>query len=97
MGHDIYGFDSGNPDEANEVSYLRRGAFGDAAREIYKALGAENHDCGCSGCGGDPVFFSKDQLVAARDKLPAGDDMAPERSFLDDCIASGDGVWVAFW
>jgi len=97
MGHDITGFASKDEACREEIAYLRRGAGNELARSIYRALGAENEDCGCSGCGGT-VHFTEDQLRVALTKLPDDDDHEPERRFLRDCIEKGGGgAWVGFW
>lgn len=99
MGHDVCGFKGelvkGVAKE--EVAYLRRGAFNELGREIYKALGAVDHDCGCSGCGTDK-FFTHAEIEAALKKLPLREDLQPEREFLTDCLRAGEhGVTIGFY
>lgn len=103
MGHDICGFANDNAPHdddgavRDEIAYLRRSAGNPLARSIYEALGAQEHDCGCSGCGGE-VHFTEAQLRDALAKLPDGDDYEPERTFLGDCIEKGGGgAWIGFW
>ena len=94
MGHDITGYSDAACD--HEVAYLRRGAFNEIARAIYIALGATEHDCGCSGCG-TVAYFSRTALEGALQKLPIGEEYEPERKFINDMLAkSGVGAWVTF-
>lgn len=98
MGHDICGFkNTDSKCEGEEIAYLRRSAGNELARDIYKALGATSHDCGCSGCGGI-ANFTEAQLRDALGKIPDDEDHEPERKFLRDCIEKGDGgAWIGFW
>lgn len=101
MGHDISAYkteyNEERDDEREEIAYLRRGAFNPLKDQIYEALNAENHNCGCSGCGGEQKF-TIDEIRAALDRLPAGDDAQPEREFLSDIVASGlKEVWIDFY
>lgn len=94
MGHDIYGFHG--KDKKLQIAYLRRGAFNGQARSIYVALGAEKHDCGCSGCGTEQ-FFTREQLRLALAKLPRDDDHEEEREFIANCIGAGEvGAMIDF-
>jgi hypothetical protein len=100
MGHDISAYkgnvvDSGNGEHS--IAYLQRGAFNSKARELYKALDAEDCDNGCSGCGEDR-YFTEAQLKAALEKIPHGDDFKDEREFLQICVDQGEaGATVGFW
>ena len=97
MGHDISAFNKAEePNE--EIAYLRRSAFNSLNGAIYTALKAEDQNCGCSGCGNDPIHFSEAQLKEAKSRLPSGDDYEQEREFLDNCLTNGaSGVWIGFW
>jgi hypothetical protein len=81
MGHDISAYKHKDDTHDQEIAYLRRSAFNDLAREIYKALGAEEADAGCSGCG-LTTWFSKSELEAALARLPKTDELMPELLFL---------------
>lgn len=96
MGHDISGYTTKDRDK--EIAYLRRSAGNELAREIYKALKAEEYDCGCSGCG-DSAFFSVDRLRTAAAFIADKEGLGPEMKFLADCIANADskGVWIGFY
>lgn len=95
MGHDISGFKQDDISQEKEIAYLRRSAGNPLARVIYEALDAEEHDCGCSGCG-THKSFSTEQLKNALAKIPAGEETQPERKFLSDCIAAGGEINVCF-
>ena len=98
MGHDICGFNKADEETRSEIAYLRRNAFNPLKNAIYNALGAEEQNCGCSGCGGDPIHFTEDQLKEAMAKLPEGENYQPERDFLAGCLSNGAaGAWIAFW
>ena len=97
MGHDICGFKSADKAQETEIAYLHRGAGNPLARSIYEALGAQEHDCGCSGCG-STAHFTVAQLREALTKIPTDEEHEPERQFLRDCIDKGEGgAWVGFW
>lgn len=98
MGHDICGFKNHDKKhEGEEIAYLRRGAGNSLARDIYVALDATEHDCGCSGCGA-VVNFTETQLREALEKIPNDEDHEPERQFLTNCIEKGEGgAWIGFW
>jgi len=94
MGHDIFGF---NDKQRNKkISYLRYSAGQEQARYIYRALDAEEHDCGCSGCG-ETVFFTKQKLRHAIMKFSA-EKHEQEHQFLRDLIEKGSakGAWISF-
>lgn len=95
MGHDIFGHRNENDEQ--EIAYLRRGAFNQAAREIYRALDCTDLDGGCSGIG-EGRHFTRDQLVAAVKSLPPSDELQPEVTFLWDCINKGgdQGAFIYF-
>jgi hypothetical protein len=95
MGHDISGYKQDDSSQENEIAYLRRAAWNPLARVIYEALNAEEHDCGCSGCGSQQAFSQK-QLISALSKIPEGEETEPERKFLSDCIAAGGEIDVHF-
>lgn len=96
MGHDISGYAKDDDAQENEIAYLRRSAGSNMARDIYKALGAEKYDGGCSGIG-EYAYFTEDQLRIALTKIPEHSDYEPERQFIRDCIKhGGGGAWVAF-
>jgi len=103
MGHDIFAR-RGKPEVGREMqffaqeetAYLRRGAFNNLGREIYKALDATQYDAGCSGNGED-VYFTQQQIADSLKRLPQGEQLEPEREFLSDCLAAGgDGVTISF-
>jgi hypothetical protein len=103
MGHDIFAR-AGKPEEGKEEeflgleedAYLRRGAGNNLAREIYRVLGAEEYDAGCSGSG-EVAYFTHDQIKAALARLGDGEDLEPERTFLNSCLAYGEaGVTISF-
>ncbi len=98
MSHDIAGFRAEDKEFNKQIASLNRSAGNNLARVIYEVLGAEDLDCGCSGCG-DNREFTLGQLRAALENVPSGDDCAPEREFLTDCIEKGGdgGVLIGFW
>lgn len=96
MGHDISGYKKSDINHSEEIAYLRRGAFNQQARVIYKALGAEECDCGCSGCG-DEKTFTNEQLKAALRQIPPEEETENERSFLNDCISVDEPVTITFY
>jgi hypothetical protein len=96
MGHDISGYKKADTNHSEKIAYLRRGAGNPLARVIYKALGAKECDCGCSGCG-DEKTYTTEQLKAALSRLPSGEETENERIFLNDCIAAGEPVTVTFY
>lgn len=96
MGHDIYGFKNKKYD--TEIAYLCRSAFSNQAHSIYKALNATEYDIGCCGSR-DTVFFNRQQLKNALNKLPQGKEHEPERQFIQDLLDKGDetGAWIGFY
>lgn len=96
MGHDVFGFK--DKEHENEIAYLRRGAFNDQARDIYKVLDATEYDAGCSGCG-ETVFFTRQKLEEALMRLPTGEDHEQERQFVRNLLEKGDeaGAWIGFY
>lgn len=101
MGHDITACNTQDED-GDSTAYLRRSAFSEYKHVIYDVLGAQAHNCGVSGCGGDPMPFSISELVAALGAIhkmdPNGEHLRPERTFLAQAIANSDGdqVWIFF-
>lgn len=93
MGHDIFGCLP--EDRDNDVAYLRRGAGNPLARHIYQAFNAEAHNGGVSGDGGDERY-APEQLRAALARLPNDEQLAPERRFLEDCLAVGSDIIIEF-
>ena len=97
MGHDISGYLRADTEHNEEVAYLRRGAFDELKNTIYDALDCHEHNCGCSGCGTEREF-SAEELAAALQRVPEGEDFEPERMFLRKCIEAGaGGVRIAFY
>ena len=96
MGHDVCGFK--DKDGKNEIAYLRRGAGNAQARDIYNVLDATEHDCGCSGCGNN-VFFTREKLKLATERLPMSESHESERQFIRDLLDKGDeqGAWIGFY
>lgn len=93
MGHDIFGCLPEDRDE--EIAYLRRSAGNPFAQQIYRALHAEAHDGGVSGDGGDETYTPQ-QLREALARLPDREEVAPERRFLEDCLAYDTDIVIEF-
>lgn len=102
MGHDIFGWTK-EPTEENEatnkeIAYLRFSAWNNQAREIYKALGVEECDCGCSGCGYSREF-GVEHISVALGYAKERTEMNREREFLDALLEhtmTGKTCWVTF-
>ena len=96
MGHDVYGFK--DKKRSVEIAYLRRSAFDERARDIYRVLGAEKYDAGVSG-DGSSAWFTRGQLQDALPRLPVGDTHAREREFIERLIANGSpsGAYIGFY
>lgn len=94
MGHDIYAY----PKPAKESAYLRRGAFNDDARTIYRLLDAAEYDAGVSGDGSWAIFY-RDQLEQAISRAEAENAEDDIKSFLKSALESDpgdDGVLIHF-
>ena len=97
MGHDISGYRVDDTEQRDEIAYLRRSAFNPLKITIYNALDCHEMNGGCSGIG-EVRKFAQTEIVDALSRIPDGDEYEPERTFLRDCIASGEaGVVIAFY
>jgi hypothetical protein len=92
MGHDIHGYKVSDPNHANGLAYLRRGALSQSVSALYRALDAEDLDGFYSGRG--KRTFTVEQLRAALARLPQDDNHDRERFFLETCINNSDGEAV---
>lgn len=95
MGHDISAYKKADTERKKEVAYQRYGMSNQRARHFYTALGANDHDCGCSGCGTEQEFDIP-HLRLALAQFPA-EDWESEREFLEKCIATGEPVIIVFY
>ena len=93
MGHDIFGYKKSDPKK--EIAYLRRGAGSSHAREIYKALHAQDCDGGCSGIGIEKEY-TQNELQTALGSVLLNEELEPEHSFLKACIRTGEPVRIFF-
>jgi hypothetical protein len=96
MGHDISGYKRGGD---KEIAYLRRSAFNDQARDIYRYLSAEHFDAGVSGCG-ERVVFDAERIAYALAQVPPEETHDDERAFLSkllDAAATDGGAEIAFY
>jgi Fe-S oxidoreductase len=79
---------------------MRRAGLDNPLRHvIYRLLGAEEFDAGCSGVG-NGRWFTQEEIKAAIARLPAEqeaeqDDLERERLFLERCSAEPD-VYIDF-
>lgn len=97
MGHDISAYRKarGKDNQAEEVAYIRYGAFNGSARRFYQVLNAQNLDGVVSGIG-ESREFSRDELFAALTKLSTSEDDERIKEFIDSCLAVGEAVDIYF-
>jgi hypothetical protein len=90
MSHDIRAY------KRTKIAEMSFGAGNGQAREIYKLLGAENYDNGCSGSG-ENVDFTREEIKEALRRCFLNPSLVQEREFLMTCLDAGDDVTIGFW
>jgi hypothetical protein len=98
MSHELYAYrkdEYGVGFDAKSIAEVHRSAGNPAAHELYVALQAVDHNCGCSGCGTSRDFTNQ-ELKDALLRLKDGEDMSEEKKFLEECIKSGTTITICF-
>jgi|ERR1051325_608180 hypothetical protein len=86
-----------------EIAYNRRGAGNEINNALYRALGSQEHYCGCSGCGSEDLY-NREQLELALQRIQDeafikehweidSDEniqelFEQEKTFFEDCLAN---------